>query len=159
MLSMVGDTDCGDFQVNTTIIADYLAGFMSGFTGNDFIIGNAGDDSIVGGDGDDALIGGSGHDVVLGRAGADRVVGNSGRDTLAGGSGSGPDPGDTVVGTSRYQLTGDQVIVEPSLSLSRPEPRQTFLFDPASDTLHRKEPKPLLTFKRCPDRELNTKWR
>ena len=68
-------------------------------------------------------------------------------------------PRDTVVGTSRYQLTGDQVIVEPSLSLSRPEPRQTFLFDPASDTLHRKEPKPLLTFKRCPDRELNTKWR
>ena len=35
MLSMIGDTDCGDFQVNTTIIADYLAGFMSGFTGND----------------------------------------------------------------------------------------------------------------------------
>ena len=33
--SMLGDTDCGDFKVNTTIIADYLAGFMNGFTGND----------------------------------------------------------------------------------------------------------------------------
>ena len=35
MLYGFGDTDCGDFSVNTTIIADYLAGFMYGFTGND----------------------------------------------------------------------------------------------------------------------------
>ena len=32
---MVGDKDCGDFTLNTTIIADYLAGFMHGFTGHD----------------------------------------------------------------------------------------------------------------------------
>ena len=32
---MVGDHDCGDFSLNTTIIADYLAGFMNGFTGHD----------------------------------------------------------------------------------------------------------------------------
>jgi len=32
--SMLGDTDCGDFKVNTTIIADYIAGFAYGFTGN-----------------------------------------------------------------------------------------------------------------------------
>ena len=33
--AMVGDKDCGDFTLNTTIIADYLAGFMNGFTGHD----------------------------------------------------------------------------------------------------------------------------
>ena len=35
MEAMVGDKDCGDFKINTTIIADYLAGFFNGFTGND----------------------------------------------------------------------------------------------------------------------------
>ena len=34
-VGMVGDKDCGDFTLNTTIIADYLAGFMHGFTGHD----------------------------------------------------------------------------------------------------------------------------
>ena len=32
---MLGDTDCGDFTLNDTIIADFLAGFFHGFTGND----------------------------------------------------------------------------------------------------------------------------
>ena len=32
---MVGDKDCGDFTINTTVLADYLAGFFNGFTGND----------------------------------------------------------------------------------------------------------------------------
>ena len=32
---MLGDTDCGDFTLNNTIIADFLAGFFHGFTGND----------------------------------------------------------------------------------------------------------------------------
>ena len=30
----LGDTKCADFTLSTTIIADYLAGFMAGFTGN-----------------------------------------------------------------------------------------------------------------------------
>ena len=34
-LEMVGDKDCGDFTINTTVLADYLAGFFNGFTGND----------------------------------------------------------------------------------------------------------------------------
>ena len=33
--TMLGDTDCGDFTLNNTIIADFLAGFFHGFTGND----------------------------------------------------------------------------------------------------------------------------
>jgi hypothetical protein len=32
---MVGDKDCGDFTINTTVLADYLAGFFNGFTGHD----------------------------------------------------------------------------------------------------------------------------
>ena len=31
----LGDHNCGDFSLTTTIIADYLAGFFNGFTGND----------------------------------------------------------------------------------------------------------------------------
>ena len=34
-MERVGDKSCGDFDLTTTIIADYLAGFFNGFTGND----------------------------------------------------------------------------------------------------------------------------
>jgi hypothetical protein len=60
---------------------------------------------------------------------------------------------DTLVGTSSWQLSGDRLVVEPSLSLARPEPEQTFLYDVTSKTLFRETPSRLI-FKLCPDREL-----
>ena len=50
--------------------------------------------------------------------------------------------------------TGERIEIAPSLSFSRPEPRQILLWDPVSDTLRRAEPPPPLLFRRCPDRPL-----
>lgn len=61
---------------------------------------------------------------------------------------------DSVLGTSRYTVTGERIEIAPSLSFSRPEPRQILLWDPVSDTLRRAEPPPPLLFRRCPDRPL-----
>jgi hypothetical protein len=60
---------------------------------------------------------------------------------------------DTLVGTSNWALSGDRLVVEPSLSLARPEPEQTFLYDRTNKTLFRETPSRLI-FKSCPDREL-----
>jgi hypothetical protein len=63
-------------------------------------------------------------------------------------------PRDTIAGTSTYRVAGDRVEVAPSFSLGRPEPRQVFVWDRASDILVRQRPVPRLTYKRCPDRPL-----
>ena len=60
---------------------------------------------------------------------------------------------DTLVGTSSWALSGDRLVVEPSLSLARPEPEQVFLYDVTTHTLSRETPSRLI-FKPCPDREL-----
>ncbi|EDP63412.1 hypothetical protein BAL199_20555 [alpha proteobacterium BAL199] len=61
---------------------------------------------------------------------------------------------DLVEGTSTYVFDGARLVVAASLSLSRPEPRQVFQWDPVGQILRREEPVPTLTFRRCPDREL-----
>ena len=60
---------------------------------------------------------------------------------------------DTLVGTSSWTLSGDRLVVEPSLSLARPEPEQVFLYDVTTHTLFRETPSRLI-FRPCPDREL-----
>lgn len=60
---------------------------------------------------------------------------------------------DTLVGTSSWELSGDRLVVEPSMSLARPEPEQVFLYDVTTRTLFRETPSRLI-FKPCPDREL-----
>ncbi|MCR9177403.1 MAG: hypothetical protein NXI19_15525 [Alphaproteobacteria bacterium] len=60
---------------------------------------------------------------------------------------------DTLVGTSSWTLSGDRLVVEPSLSLARPEPEQVFLYDLTGAILFRKTPSRLI-FQPCPDREL-----
>lgn len=62
---------------------------------------------------------------------------------------------DVIVGTATYSFDGARLVVAPSLSLSRPEPRQRFRWDPVGRILQRDEPAPTLTFRRCPDRPLN----
>ncbi len=62
---------------------------------------------------------------------------------------------DSVVATSRYDLAGQRLEIAPSFSLSRPEPRQTFVWDRVADALIRQKPTPSLTYRRCPDRPLN----
>lgn len=64
-------------------------------------------------------------------------------------------PRDVIVGTASYSFDGTRLVVAPSLSLARPEPRQIFLWDPVARILRREEPAPPLTFLRCPDRPLN----
>lgn len=61
---------------------------------------------------------------------------------------------DTVLGNARYSFEGDRLEIEPSLSFTRPEPRQILRWDPVSDVLRRTEPTPPLLFRRCPDRPL-----
>lgn len=61
---------------------------------------------------------------------------------------------DTIEGRSTYSFDGARLVVAPSLSLSRPEPRQVFHWDPVGRILRREEPSPALTWRRCPDREL-----
>jgi len=61
---------------------------------------------------------------------------------------------DIVVGTASYSFDGARLVVAPSLSLSRPEPRQVFRWDPVGRILQREEPAPQLTYRRCPDRPL-----
>lgn len=61
---------------------------------------------------------------------------------------------DSVLGTAGYTLRGDRLEIAPSLSFTRPEPRQILRWDPVSDTLRRSEPEPTLLFRRCPDRPL-----
>ncbi|GHD50852.1 hypothetical protein GCM10017083_24610 [Thalassobaculum fulvum] len=63
-------------------------------------------------------------------------------------------PRDVVVGTSTYTFDGARLVVAPSMSLERPEPRQVFDWDPVGRILRRAEPAPRLTFRRCPDRPL-----
>lgn len=63
-------------------------------------------------------------------------------------------PRDVVIGTASYSFDGARLVVAPSLSLSRPEPRQVFLWDPVGRILQREEPAPKLTYRRCPDRPL-----
>lgn len=60
---------------------------------------------------------------------------------------------DTLVGSSTWARSGDRLVVEPSISLARPEPEQVFLIDRGSDTLIREAPSRLI-FRRCPDRAL-----
>lgn len=62
---------------------------------------------------------------------------------------------DSIAGSSTYSISGTQVEVAPTLSFSRPEPRQVFLWDPVADVLVRQQPAPRLTYGRCPDRPLN----
>ncbi|MEQ9334402.1 hypothetical protein [Thalassobaculum sp.] len=61
---------------------------------------------------------------------------------------------DVVIGTAAYSFDGVRLVVAPSLSLSRPEPRQVFDWDPVGQVLVRVEPAPRLTYRRCPDRPL-----
>lgn len=63
-------------------------------------------------------------------------------------------PRDAVIGTSRYGFDGRRLVVEPSLSLAQPEPRQVFQWDPVGRVLLRQEPAPALAWRRCPDRPL-----
>jgi hypothetical protein len=60
---------------------------------------------------------------------------------------------DTLVGSASWARSGDRLVVEPTISLARPEPEQVFLIDRASDTLIREAPSRLI-FRRCPDRAL-----
>ena len=62
---------------------------------------------------------------------------------------------DSIAGRSSYTMSGDRLEVARSLSLSRPEPRQVFRWDPVTDVLRRERPEPYLTYRRCPDRPLN----
>lgn len=61
---------------------------------------------------------------------------------------------DVVIGTASYSFDGVRLVVAPSLSLSRPEPRQVFGWDPVGGVLLREEPMPRLIYRRCPDRPL-----
>lgn len=63
-------------------------------------------------------------------------------------------PRDVIVGTAAYSFDGARLVVEPSLSLARPEPRQVFRWDPAGRVLLREQPAPALAWRRCPDRPL-----
>lgn len=78
---------------------DYLGTldcYLSGGSGNDYLVGDAGWDYIVGGDGNDILegwagnddiYGGNGHDLLDGGSGSDYLFGQAGNDLLGGGSG------------------------------------------------------------------------
>lgn len=61
---------------------------------------------------------------------------------------------DSIAGTSTYSLSGDRLEVARSFSLSRPEPKQVFRWDPVADVLRRERPAPQITYRRCPDRPL-----
>lgn len=54
-------------QQGQTVTASHVIGdFLSGGTGNDWVVGDAGNDLLAGGDGDDILVGGAGDDNLLG---------------------------------------------------------------------------------------------
>ncbi|WP_041245445.1 putative Ig domain-containing protein [Geotalea uraniireducens] len=81
-----------------------IAGWQSGFDGDDILVGSNADDDINGYDGNDAIRARAGNDYLNGGAGSDLMDGGSGNDYFYAGSGSdvlaGGRGDDTLIGSS-----------------------------------------------------------